>query len=116
MGDLIDKLRQLIWRQSTPGGGAMSEQTNDEFPLPDDSTVIADQEVVVKLMHLIENTQENEYSCEETFDLLDEFVELVADDSDEAAAIMPLVQQHIDHCSDCHERYEILMQILQKSQ
>ncbi|NKQ34138.1 MAG: hypothetical protein HF973_00810 [Chloroflexi bacterium] len=70
------------------------------------------QAALLDLLHRLENVQENAYSCEETFDLLDEYVELVVTD-EEAAALMPLVKNHLDMCPDCRERYEILLRILE---
>lgn len=72
---------------------------------------VVDEQFVRKLMQRLEETRENEYSCEETFALLDEYVEL-ANSSEEAAALMPLVKHHIDACPDCRERFEVLLQIL----
>jgi hypothetical protein len=69
-------------------------------------------EIVKKLMQKLENTREEEYSCEETFTLLDEFVELMAC-NEEAAALMPLVQHHLEECPDCRDEFEILLRILQ---
>ncbi|HID52419.1 MAG TPA: zf-HC2 domain-containing protein [Anaerolineae bacterium] len=70
------------------------------------------QAALLDLLRRLENVQENAYSCEETFDLLDEYVELVVTD-EEAAALMPLVKNHLDMCPDCRERYEILLRILE---
>ncbi len=70
------------------------------------------QAALLDLMRRLENVEENAYSCEETFDLLDEYVELVVTD-EEAAALMPLVKNHLDMCPDCRERYEILLRILE---
>lgn len=69
------------------------------------------QEALVDLLHKLEHLQENAYSCEETYALLDEYVELVMTD-EEAAALMPLVKNHLDMCPDCREQYEILLHIL----
>jgi len=66
-------------------------------------------------MILIEQTNEGEYSCEETMDLLDEYAELAASEQD-AEAIMPLVKGHLEHCVDCTERYEALLRILEGSE
>ncbi len=73
-----------------------------------------DENSVTTLMALIEKTNEDEYSCEETFDLLDEYVELVADGQD-VEQLMPLVKKHVDHCPDCGPRFEILLGILQNA-
>lgn len=67
---------------------------------------------VARLMHVLEHTQEEELSCEETFALLDEYVELAVSKS-EAAALMPLVKHHLDGCPDCHDYYDSLLRILQ---
>ncbi len=71
-----------------------------------------DQAALLDLLRRLENVQENAYSCEETFALLDEYVELIVTD-EEAAALMPLVKNHLDMCPDCRERYEILLRILE---
>lgn len=68
------------------------------------------QEILVDLMHRLEKTVENAYCCEEVFALLDEYVELV--DEEEAKRLMPLVKNHLDMCQDCHDEYEILLQVL----
>jgi hypothetical protein len=67
---------------------------------------------LIRLLDLIERTNEGEYACEETLDLLDEYVELVANHQD-AESIMPLVKGHLENCVDCTERYEILLKILE---
>ena len=69
------------------------------------------QDHLTTLMQRLEHTLENAYSCEEAFDLLDEYVELVADD-EEARQLMPLVRNHIDMCPDCRDKFEILLHIL----
>lgn len=69
------------------------------------------QEQLVDLLHRLEKTMEDTYSCEEVFALLDEYVELVADD-EAAKKLMPLVQNHLDMCSGCRDEYEILLHIL----
>lgn len=67
-------------------------------------------ESTIRLMRLLERTQEEELSCEETFALLDEYVELTEGD---AATLMPLVKHHLDGCPDCYERYDVLRHIVQ---
>lgn len=69
------------------------------------------EEHIRHLMHMLEHTHEGMYSCEETFDLLDEYAELVAS-HEEAAMLMPYVQHHLDLCPDCLQAYEALMRIL----
>ena len=83
-------------------------------PASTNETTMVDDKSVTTLMQLIEKTNEDEYSCEETFDLLDEYVELLADGQD-VEKLMPLVKKHVDHCPDCGPRAEILLDILQNS-
>jgi hypothetical protein len=68
-------------------------------------------EMIVDLMHRLEETQEGSYSCADAFALLDEYVELVVDD-EQAAQLMPLVKNHFDICPDCREKFEVLLHIL----
>ena len=72
-------------------------------------------EILVDLMQRLEKTADNAYCCEEVYALLDEYVELVADD-DEAKRLMPLVKNHLDVCSDCRDEYEILLHVLKTAE
>ena len=69
------------------------------------------QQHLVDLMHRLEKTMEGAYSCEEAYALLDEYVELVADD-EEAKRLMPLVKNHLDMCPDCRDEFELLLHVL----
>ncbi len=69
-------------------------------------------ESAMRLLRLLERTQEEELTCEETFALLDEYAEL-AESEAEAEVLMPLVKHHLDGCPDCYERYDALRRILQ---
>lgn len=66
-------------------------------------------------MHMIENTQDIELSCDDVYQLLDQYTEVVAQ-GDDAQELMPLVEYHIDICPDCREEFEALLRILQASQ
>ncbi len=72
------------------------------------------ENVLKALMQQVEQTKEGMYSCEETFDLLDEYVEMVNSKQD-AAQLMPLVKAHLDKCRGCTQNYEILLNILSAS-
>lgn len=67
---------------------------------------------VEAILQMIENTCEEELSCEEVADLLSEFAELKLNKKD-AASLLPLVQNHLEMCSNCHEEYDALMRVLQ---
>jgi hypothetical protein len=61
----------------------------------------------------IDKTQEVEYSCDDVFEVIDQFVELVIK-GENAATLMPYVQRHIEMCGDCFEEYEVLISILRE--
>ena len=55
----------------------------------------------------IYNTEDEEISCTECFDLLARFVELEIS-GQAAVAKMPALKQHLDQCRACREEYESL--------
>ena len=55
----------------------------------------------------IHNTQDEELSCSECFDIVSHFVEVELSGKD-AAAKMPQVKQHLDQCPACRAEYEVL--------
>jgi hypothetical protein len=119
MTNLLEKLRQLI-KQSRKESEEQhmddSAQTNPESIQTQENATADDTALnatlVKNLMEMLDHTYEGMYSCEETFALLDEYVELIAED-DEAAELMPYVQRHLDNCPDCHEVYATLLNIIQ---
>ena len=60
----------------------------------------------------IYETQDQEISCTECFDLVSGFVELEASGQD-AAAKMPQVKQHLNQCQACRDEYEALRDLRQ---
>jgi Zn finger protein HypA/HybF involved in hydrogenase expression len=106
MSRLLDSFRRLLQRQP--------EASGKNSPAAKIAITVVDEDTVMALMRLVEKTNEGEYSCEETFDLLDEYVELAAADQD-LELLMPLVKKHVDHCPDCGPRYEILLDILRNT-
>lgn len=58
----------------------------------------------------IYDTQEEEISCSECFDLVSHFVEVEVSGED-AAGKMPQLKQHLDQCSACHAEYETLREL-----
>ncbi|HET9913901.1 MAG TPA: hypothetical protein VFQ13_18550 [Anaerolineales bacterium] len=55
----------------------------------------------------IYNTQDEEISCTECFDLLSQFVEAELSGTDPATKL-PKVKQHLEQCPTCHQEYETL--------
>ncbi|MFO7538019.1 MAG: hypothetical protein R6X32_08155 [Chloroflexota bacterium] len=104
MTTFLDKLRQLLHIKKREQRLARNDKGK--------STAVVTAENVQRLVRLLELTDIDECSCAETFDLLDEYVDLV-DTNAEAAALMPLVKQHLDKCPHCQEMFETLLLALQ---
>ena len=66
---------------------------------------------MLKLLKMVDNTREVEYSCDEVYALIDQYAELVKNGED-AEDLMPLIKQHLDMCPDCQEDYNALMEIV----
>lgn len=64
-----------------------------------------------KLQHMVRDilsTQSLEIGCDTCYAQLDQFVDLILVGKD-AAAAMPLVAAHLDHCPACREEFEALL-------
>ncbi len=70
------------------------------------------KEVLTNLMRQVEQTKEGMYTCQETFDLLDEYIDCTIDNED-AAKLMPLVKAHLDACPPCTQQFKVLQRILE---
>lgn len=68
-------------------------------------------EKMEKMMAMLSATREEELTCDEVFALLDQFTDL-AEQGEDVAQLMPLVQHHLDMCDDCREEYKVLANIL----
>ena len=77
-----------------------------------DPTPREQPDLLLKMAHSLEHTEEVEYSCDDTYQLVDQFTELVHQGED-AASILPLVQKHLDMCPDCREEFDALLRILE---
>ena len=71
----------------------------------------SDSSMMPVVMHMLENTEEIELSCDEVFELLDQYAELAKQGQD-VTHLMPLVERHLHMCPDCREEYEALERIL----
>ena len=58
-------------------------------------------------LHNILNTQDEEISCTECFDLVSHLVEVELSGGD-AGNKLPRVKQHLDQCATCRAEYETL--------
>lgn len=68
-------------------------------------------EALRKLVQMIEKTQEVELSCDDVYELLDQYTEL-ANRGGDTKELMPLVDHHIEICPDCREEFEALLRVL----
>lgn len=114
MTTLIEKLKNLLLRrkqQDIMDRQSSSTPSNHEARVSGETAVL-NQEMIVDLMQQLEQTNEGHYSCADSYALLDEYVDLVAD-KQQAELIMPLVKAHLDACPDCYVEFEVLLDILQ---
>ncbi|MCC7118552.1 MAG: hypothetical protein IT310_08515 [Anaerolineales bacterium] len=72
-------------------------------------------EVVVRFFKLLEKVRKEDLPCDKMYTQLDEFVEREVKAQD-ATKLMPLIQEHLDCCSDCHEEYEALLDVLKHTE
>ncbi len=73
---------------------------------------VPDEETLKKLMRILELTHEQEFSCLETFAVLDQYVEILLLCKQRASWDL-LVEQHLDLCEQCRAEFEALIRILQ---
>ncbi len=66
---------------------------------------------LAKLVRAAAETREEEIGCDECLARLDRFVDTELAGLD-AAAAMPLVQDHLEKCGDCREEFEMLLEAL----
>jgi len=71
-------------------------------------------EAVLGFLRLLEETHKEELSCDEIYEKLDEYVEREVDKKD-AAKLMPLIREHLDTCPDCYEEFEVLLDVIEKT-
>jgi len=68
-----------------------------------------------KLVRSIIATRKYEIGCDDCFNELDCFVDMILNGK-KASEAMPLVQHHLDMCLDCREEFEALLEAIQITQ
>ena len=71
-------------------------------------------QVIVRFLKVLDRVREEEMSCKEMYEQLDEFVEHEVN-THEAATLMPLIQEHLDMCPECCDEYEALLTVLENT-
>ena len=63
------------------------------------------------ILQLIQDPQAASLSCDQVYDLLDQYADRVMQGED-VADLLPLVSEHLQACSECNDEYEALARML----
>lgn len=69
------------------------------------------EEIVKGLVQALDMTEDREMACEEVFEVIDQYAELVVAGED-PEKVMPLVHHHLRMCGHCREEFEMLLDML----
>ena len=69
-------------------------------------------QMVHNLIKRLDNTQDEELSCDEVFALVDEYAE-ASQRGEDVASLKPLIRHHLDMCRECDEEYQALLRVLE---
>jgi len=72
---------------------------------------LPDTEAVKMMVRGILSTRADEIGCDECFQQVDQYVDMMLDERD-AASALPLVRDHLNRCNDCREEFEALLTAL----
>jgi len=81
------------------------------FPTPPEETAELELYKLKQLVRGIVTARPDEIGCDECFEQVDRFVEMMLVGKN-AAEAMPLVQDHLERCRDCCEEFEGLLTAL----
>ena len=70
------------------------------------------QQLVQGMMQALQMTEEKELACEEVFEVVDQYAELILRGED-GSEIMPLVHHHLAMCHECKDEFEMLLEMMQ---
>jgi hypothetical protein len=90
-------LQRLSPRWKQDNGGSLNGQV--------------DVDTIKQMVRGIVTTRSDEIGCDECFEQVDRFAEMVLQGKN-AAEAMPLVEDHLRRCKDCHEEYQALLEAL----
>ncbi|MCJ7695773.1 MAG: zf-HC2 domain-containing protein [Anaerolineaceae bacterium] len=94
--------------------GSIAQKIRDFFK-PTTQNPQSQKIMLTKLMQMVDQTQEEEDSCDDVLQLLDEYAEMVSHGED-AEKMMPLIKHHLDMCPDCREEAEALLSVIKSQQ
>ena len=70
------------------------------------------EKIVKGLVKALDLTEEREMACEEVFEVIGQYAELVSQ-GERPEKVMPLVQHHLIMCGHCREEFEMLLEVIQ---
>ena len=70
------------------------------------------EQLVPNLLRRLENTLDEELSCDEVLALVDVCAE-ASQRGEDVDKIAPLLRQHLAMCTECEEEYQALIQVLE---
>lgn len=71
-------------------------------------------EVVLKIIKILEQARAEEITCDDMFAQLDEFAEHKFYGRN-VEKIAPLLREHLEICNGCHEEYAALLSVLENT-
>jgi hypothetical protein len=69
-------------------------------------------EQVVRLLKMIQHTQEVELTCPECLDELDRYAQRILD-GEPIDGVLDLVRAHLEACSPCNDQFKLVLETLQ---
>jgi hypothetical protein len=70
------------------------------------------RDLTLATLRMVQLTREEEYSCDDVFELVDHYAEMVLRGED-VTALLPLAYRHYEMCPDCREELAALIRILE---
>jgi hypothetical protein len=104
---MMKKFFQRLFKKAT----GKSNPDKRDVQQPRHESMPMQQDMPQQLLQVIQQTEEVEYSCDDVYRLMDQYVELVKRGED-TASLMPLVEHHLKMCPDCREEVEALLRVL----
>jgi hypothetical protein len=94
---LSDFLKRFLVTQNNGGAG--------------DASAGPDRDTLKMMVRGIVTTRPDELGCDECFEQVDRYAEMVLEGRN-AAEALPLVEDHLNRCDDCREEFEALLTAL----
>jgi hypothetical protein len=70
------------------------------------------QDLALAALRMVQVTREEEYACDEAYELMDQYAEMLRRGED-VSALLPLMYHHFEMCPECREELAALIRILE---